>query len=196
MPASLQPFAPSRGPPISRTDKRKGIPITPYRPSRRRVRRHCLSLQTRPRLQAQGHPRRPLGKVSSLFARTELTCSRVWFFNTVTGLYGLWLKSGTRRSDSEKRADVIQRQKYLCDLTFVCEYSRARPPCLPLRASLTRSLRHLQPYMDEGASTVHRRPHRGPHLVSPLSLSIDVDGMFIKARSHGDRAPRLLVAGR
>lgn len=53
---------------------------------------------------------------------SKLTGSRVWFFNTVTGLYGLWLKSYTRRSDSEKRADAIARQKYLCDLTFVCEY--------------------------------------------------------------------------
>ncbi|BEJ12321.1 hypothetical protein CspHIS471_0207810 [Cutaneotrichosporon sp. HIS471] len=45
--------------------------------------------------------------------------NRVWFYSTVTGLCSLWAKQGTRRTESEKRADDLQRQKYLCDLVFV-----------------------------------------------------------------------------
>jgi hypothetical protein len=52
--------------------------------------------------------------------------NRVWFYSTITGLYGLWLKQGTRRSENEKKADDLQRKKYLCDLVFHMTSSTCR----------------------------------------------------------------------
>lgn len=73
----------------------------------------------------------------------QLTRSRVWFSSTITGLYGLWLKQGTRRSENERKADALMHKKYLCDLVFVCE-SRSAPECTGVHATphatLTRSI--------------------------------------------------------
>lgn len=50
--------------------------------------------------------------------------SRLWFSTTITGLYGLYVNSYKDRDPEEERKDDWKRVKYLCDLTFVCEYGR------------------------------------------------------------------------
>jgi hypothetical protein len=48
--------------------------------------------------------------------------SRIWFLNTVTGLYGQYLRSARVRDAAEENEDDWKTRKLICDLVFVCTY--------------------------------------------------------------------------
>lgn len=56
--------------------------------------------------------------------------SRIWFLNTLTGLYTQYLRSRRSRDPTEEREDEWKTRKLLCDLVFVCELHHTFAPSI------------------------------------------------------------------